>query len=685
MHRCVPKSDGFSRTGRIRLLILLLLPVGLVHAQVPDTTQVAPDSLRVMPDTTGRGDGPLRPLLPPLDAGRAEPGTAVGDTILALSFERDLAGVLTAHPGAFLYDFGTIGWPNGWSVYGLNPNRVVLLFGGLPFDDPVTGRPRYDLLPFALLDAPRLQAARYGAPMAAATHLRPYTPLQPLTELHYRTSNTGLQSITALHTQQRPRTLFGQRGMLGILFGYGGHANGGEYPGSDLRRMRQVLGRIRYAQPGWSLTLTYLHNQRRMGAQGGVQPVPGLPFESVYSRLEATVRNPNARRQTIRNDLSLTVRTLLFPGLTAPLTVAAFTTAQTFRYRNPGSDTLEAKTNRYGVRLHQDVPFGPHRLRLLVEGWTDDVRRSNALPDTLDLSRAQLHASIHQKLRLGRFEATLAGGLHFTDEATFVGGSVEVAQQMGPLRLFAEGFHAGQPVSLIETYGFGRFVRPVAAVPDGRVSQARAGLTLRAGPFDLTVFGFAHVATKPLDLYTTAGEDSIEARVAGAAFRRAGAGGDLGWRRAARRGFYLTVKPTFVRLLHADASPDHDRMQHALPEFFAQGRFGARYAPFGGDLDLDVSLRGRTWTAMRGRTLHAPTGLLVLPRADDDLFPATGLLPASGILDVVLEAGIRTVTLFFAYENLLSGTQLLAGNLIVPVYPLPERRLRFGIFWPIEN
>jgi hypothetical protein len=52
-------------------------------------------------------------------------------------------------------------------------------------------------------------------------------------------------------------------------------------------------------------------------------------------------------------------------------------------------------------------------------------------------------------------------------------------------------------------------------------------------------------------------------------------------------------------------------------------------------------------------------------------------------LDVGLEAGIREATLFFSMENVLSGTPVQPGTLIVPVYPLPERRFRFGVYWPI--
>ncbi|MFQ5571309.1 MAG: hypothetical protein ACE5G0_16655, partial [Rhodothermales bacterium] len=246
-------------------------------------------------------------------------------------------------------------------------------------------------------------------------------------------------------------------------------------------------------------------------------------------------------------------------------------------------------------------------------------------------------------------------------------------------RLFADAWHAGQPVSWIEERGFGDFVRPVEAVPDGRVSQVRLGLTAHTGSFDMTLFGFAHRVTQPLDLYATATDDSLAVLIADEAFRRAGVGGDLGWRRHAERGLYFTAQPTLIRFLNTDASPEHRRMRAGLPSFFVQGQLGARYLLFQGDFDLDVALRGRFWTEMRSRMLHAPTGLLALPEVDARLFPA------SGTLDVVVTAGIRTATLFLAYENVLSGTKLLVGNLIVPVYPLPERRLRFGIFWPIFN
>ena len=126
------RAYGFF-LGAIFILFFSLFASETARAQVPDTTQVAPDSLVV--------EMPARPPGPPVGFRRAEPGVAVIDTMLAQSFERDATGVLAARPASFVYDLGALGWPNGWSPYGLNPQRVALLLDGLPFDDLVTGRP----------------------------------------------------------------------------------------------------------------------------------------------------------------------------------------------------------------------------------------------------------------------------------------------------------------------------------------------------------------------------------------------------------------------------------------------------------------------------------------------------------------------------------------------------------------
>ena len=151
----------------------------------------------------------------------------------------------------------------------------------------------------------------------------------------------------------------------------------------------------------------------------------------------------------------------------------------------------------------------------------------------------------------------------------------------------------------------------------------------------------------------------------------------LGYRMRARRGVYAWVNPVWQQ---ADAKDSAARAwERALPRVSLSGRAGLRTLLFLGDLDLDAFVRVRTWEAFGGRGLHTSTGLL-LPRtgADRDV-------PASTVLDFVAEGGVRGATLFLAYENVLSGTNIIRGNLIVPDYPLPEQQVRFGVLWPIRN
>ena len=672
-------SHGTRRIGHLRALVLLGLlscgPVAPSFGQVTDSTRAAPpDTLLAVPSDT-------LPAVPsdttqaPVGFPPPEPGDAVGATPPARGIALDPPGMLGRAPGSFVYDFGTPGWPDGWSPYGLNPNHVGLFVDGLPMNDLITGRPRYDLIPFPFLEPLRTQAARDDAPVAVHGRVRDYDTPQPLTEMRYWTSNTGLQSVTVMHAQRRRPVWFGRPGRLNVLFGYGGHAAKGEYPGSRLRRARLVLGRIRYERPGWSVEVKNLFNRRRVGAHGGVLPAPGAPYESIFQRLGAQVENPDALRETFRNDFSATFRARLAPGLEA-LTLSGLWTNERLQYRNP-SDTLTARMRRLGFRFAQDLRLGGHRMRLSAEGWRDVVRTGAALPDSLGLSRRQLHLAARDTFALGAFEAILEGGYHRGDGVSFPTGFARLTWRFGTSSLFAEGTHAGQPVSWIARYGFGGSVAPVSERPDGRLTMGRAGFTVRLGPFDLTAFGFVHELRDPLDLFVTAG-DTVAARVGAETWRRAGVAGDVGFRRDAARGLYLIAQPTLTHF-RTPVSADGERAAAALPELFGQARLGARFPLFQGDLDLNVYLRGRYWGRMRSRTLHPQTGLLVLPEAD------ARTVNASGTLDLYLEGGVRSATLFLAYENILSGTRLLVGNLIVPDYPLPERRLRFGVFWPILN
>ena len=684
----------------------------LASAQTPDSTETAPadslgrplpDSLRIPPaDSIGRpspdslgaaadslaadtartsADLLASPAGPPVGFARFDGGAVVGDSLPATRPALDVTELLADVPGAFVYRFGSPGWPDGWSPYGLSPRRVALVLDGRPFADLVTGRPRYDLLPLAFTERPRVLAERYGDPLAVGADVRPYDDPQPLTELRYLAGGT-IQSVDALHVQQRRRALFGRPGVLGLLGAYSGRGADGAYPGAGnefgtaLRRMRRILGRLRYEQGAWSVELSNLYNARTVGAFGGVEPRGA--FVTVYNPFDATLRNGAARRRTVRNDLALTARARLLPRLAEPLTASAYWTSQLLRYRD-GAGTLETQTNRYGFAAKQPLALGAHGLTFRLEGWRDRLEATNAL-FARRLYGAALHATARDTFRLARTSVALEGGVHREAGRTFLAGSLRLDRALGPLRLFARGASAGQPVAAVERYGYGDVVRPIERVPGGRTAWGEAGTSVRVGPLDLALSAFAHRTSGALDLYAVAAEaDTVEALVSAVPHRRAGAIADVGLRRRAQRGFYLTAQATLSRFLNPDASPLHARAAVGLPEAYGQARFGARYAPFRGDLDFDLYLLARFWSPMRSRTLHPSTGLLVLPTPD------VRPVEASGTLDVYFETRVRDASIFLVYENALSGTPLLPGNLIVPVYPLPAQRFRFGVYWPISG
>ena len=187
----------------------------------------------------------------------------------------------------------------------------------------------------------------------------------------------------------------------------------------------------------------------------------------------------------------------------------------------------------------------------------------------------------------------------------------------GWLRVFVDGRLAGQPVSWIERAGFGETLVPLDTVPTGRILHGRVRPRRRPGPLrPVRLTGFAHTIHHPIDLYATATPDELVVQASDVPFRRAGATLEVGWRRDAQAGLYASMQGTGLQFLNPDASTVHARVAETLPQAFGEGRLGARFVAFKGDLDADLYVQGRGWTAMRSRQFHPPTGLLAVPPAD---------------------------------------------------------------------
>ncbi|MYD18153.1 MAG: hypothetical protein F4X05_00720 [Rhodothermaceae bacterium] len=565
-----------------------------------------------------------------------------------LSADHDITHILSGAPGSFVYDFGAFGWPTSWSFNGLSPQAVQLYFGPIPFNDLLTGRPRYDLLPTALLRYPKIDPGLPDAVVGIQTELRTVDTRKPYTQLHYQAGGHGLQRVTGLHAQQSS-SMLGLPGRFQGLFAYSGAAAAGDYPGSRLRRQRQLLLRTRYQRYTWSLELLYLHNQRRLGAHSGVRGAG----DTRYNRLIAQVTDEHRTRRTVRNDFLSTLKTRL-------LTASVNLSTQSLYYEGVG-----AAARRLGVAVHRNLRIGRHRLHLRGDAYTQRISSGSALPIGHSTSLIEVQVRDSLKFKTGYL---LAQGIVRKQNADWgPGGRLRWESTLLSFRPYAELSHSAAPRPLT---GWGKYLIS-GKVDTGSITQASGGAGLYRGRFLLQPYGFVTSAQNTPD-YREMIIDSLQ--VVSNTYVTYGAGIRLSFSSEPERGLYATLNAVMT-----GSGENELDTGELLPEWVSSGQVGFKVVLFTGDLRLNTSVRGRSWSAVDSRALHAPTGLLVIPSAE------RAPVDASYTLDLAVEGGIRTATIYIIYENITSGTRLMSGNELVPDYPLPAQQLRFGVYWPIAN
>lgn len=668
-------NSPFYKLPRERLLSLLtgILALAGILASA-GILGLAPSARAQQPDSSFRASDSARTIARPDKVPGFWRRAGISDFSFGrptLRAELHLPALLGSEAGIFQYYFGVQGWPDSISPEGNDPNRVALSLDGLPFDDLVSGRPRYDLLPYTLISSIQLSHSAAGAPGRIHAITESYALPQPLTDFRYRSSNDGLSSIDAVHVQNRRVRFGGKDHRIQLLAGYSGATHTGEYPGSRLRSMRQLSARVRVQRPTWSLEFFELYNRRTIGAHAGVLPVPGEPYESIYLRLGAAVKDPDAERRTIRNDMFLRYRSYL---LEEPLTITGFWSVQTQRFESP-DDSIKVRINRFGSSLEQGWAFRGQSFTFSVSASMD--RLASANPGTRPDDDTRIYSEVRvsdSTVVFGR-DLILNAGFHYDDETSFPSAGVHFYYGPGKIVLSYSGIRS----SWMDTRGFGSYTTPLADAPEMRRARASMDAGKTAGAFRFRATAFAS-SEKNKTVWLLAEESrSATAVILAGNFVRLGGYLDLAFRSYSEQGFYALLRPTYVRSYSDDESVAAVSEEDALPEFWIHGRVGIHRRLFEDDLDLNFSIRG-TWSAsMKGRRLDTRSGLLMLPEG----FERT--VPESGRIDLIVEAGVKTATIFLSFENILQGKNTGNGILISPDYPVPAQRFRFGIFWPIVN
>jgi hypothetical protein len=242
----------------------------------------------------------------------------------------------------------------------------------------------------------------------------------------------------------------------------------------------------------------------------------------------------------------------------------------------------------------------------------------------------------------------------------------------------ATSFRAGvasPALSWFEEQGAPGYARAATGPEPGHTTSAVLSVSWLGNPFGARTDVFASTVSDPVEYMVAGRSDSVTWLNINETLASSGISVSLDYRDRERRGVYARGTTTFRTRTHGSTTLGV-LLASTVPDVSTAGYLGIRYVLFEGDLDLDLSIRGRYWSRFAGRALHVPTGLLVLRP------PGSQQFGESGTVDVYFEGVIRTATVFASLENVLSGyTQ--PGALLVPVYPLSERQFRFGVFWRI--
>ncbi|MFC2085747.1 putative porin [Bacteroidota bacterium] len=641
----------------------LSLAVGNALAQAPpDTTIQIPD------DTVSIIQHPF-----------ADEPYAVGallDSIaLAQSYYLDPTEPLADVPGGFSLSLGNLGWPHQWTYLGMPPSAIELTIDGITLRDPVTNRSMFDVVPIDMVVRQRQSLMAHGGPVQVQSRIRPLAALRPYTELKYETGAAGLQSISALHVQQRSWQIFGAPTITQFVARFGFHEWAGKYPNSS-SDLAQAFGRVGFTSRRWRIRFTDSYTLRDRGAHSGVRVKSGQGFDSVYDQFDATVGDPSATQRLRRNQFDISVEHT-WESDVKPLAVWSSYTTSSYRYSNESE--AETSSSEFSIKVEQESPefVSGHEFTGRFSFEMTDISSVGLLNGGGGSTKSRMTMSADDQFAVGQVLARAILGVHAIDQWVFPSAGFNLRRSFGGFSAAAEGsIHGRAPSPLEKAGGLGVSITD-QSLEHTTTQSVQVSIDAPGPVFRLGFTGFVSRLIDPVEIVRSGSNAYVVQQSSGSVAWR-GITGTLGWRSTSSRGLYALITPTVQSVKVSVSDEVTDGLASSLPAFFASARFGYRNQFFLGDLDANFYVVAHYWSAFRSRVYNPVHALLVLPAAGSTAYGG------SGTLDIRLEAGIREATIFLSVDNVLSGLAY-PGVLVVPVYPIPAQAFRFGVLWPIDG
>ncbi len=630
-----------------------------------------PDSLRAL-----QPDSLQRPALKWSEVLTPHALTDSTQDLISHSRFRDPVEYFTNRPGYFRYQQGGFGLPNHLTPFHLPAAAIGFRLDGAPIEDPLTNEIDWDFVPIDYATNSNSSAAFSGQVLGLSADSRLVTQEAPFTEMKYFTGSNGLQSIAAIHSQNRQRQILGQDAFLNSSIHYRGGAAQGEFTNSNYRH-REIGARVLLATKAWFASLDMKSGNHRNGVNGGVTQI-GSDYETIFERFGAGVNSSSDRRTKKRSQIKADLGLTWSDGH-APLRAIVYWQSNLNRFFSDTTAVIHQQ--RHAASLEQQFSFGHHRVGLkgsfaaksagTTSVWTEFGNESDlAISDRFELEGLDIH--LGASLGKNRDKSTDAFFLSIErrSNSSNLGLIYQTAKRPRHYLRFRSFHPSFQTLPFESNIGSDDIFAP------SRDQMLQFSLARDLGDLSFSLLAYLNSSSDYPFLATTTDQEgplyTVHSQKGGGLIPR------LSWRERARSGVYILTQ---ISLYAAQRDSDFIDavwlMEESIPKASSRSIAGLRYSLFDSELIMDSSLELRTSSSIKLLALESSSSLLM----------TTSEQVESGNqyqVDFWTDAEIRGATLYMGVENLLAPW-LDTGSLSLDPYPLPDIAIRVGLLWPMDG
>ncbi len=580
--------------------------------------------------------------------------------------------LLQMTPGIFIRDLGSAGQLDGITMRGIDGRGIAFMSDGILLNDPLTGIFNPNLYPTENIEHAEIitgtQAFLYALnSTGGAVNFvsKSKKALRPYSRIRYSESAYDYGFIDGLVSQDVIRG-------LNVTAGFQHQTLTGKFPNSNDDSWNARI-KLRYNISGkFNVYFSENYNQTQVGLNGGVDTT--TPYENRFDRFLAQLRNTDSYEKITRHDLQLGSAGKFLSDSTVISSITFFHSTNFREYRDeenrPGSNGITVKQDDrsqwFGVRLSQELSVGRQRLNL---GGNLESRGVIASPATGEhLHTASNVFAKTDILPTENIKVSVYGRAdHYLAQSPLSYGSDGTITPIPYLEFFGGYSRSFRFPTMQELYWRDSTVSATLAdFPPERHHLLEAGMRLLSDQSVLFEITFFHrnifdaidiVPTQhkyPFPTLAFTPESNLTLQ---------------GWTSTTK----IHVGSWYVEgeLQYLETKTDQG-YRSSFPKWSGAGGIYFWDKLFTGHLDLKVGIHGRIISSYRGMEYN-PQALAFVPSTQPDV-------DAAGTSDLVLIAHIGSAYVHFIWENLPDRQYV-----IVPFYPMPDRRIRFGISWEFTN